>query len=176
MEKTTKTHYLRHDSHRAVSLNMIIKGLSETITLLENQIHDIDWYDGDWFMEETEGNYRLAFIAFQNYINGSIKDFADSLKEKETYYKLEQNLNNNTKTKIELIIGLANYIKHKEEGTPHRGTKEILDYFNLNYTDVTYFDNSPIFQGLTLLNENWDLFKIKVFVMDWREFLWSRND
>jgi hypothetical protein len=176
MGKTTKTHCFRHDSHRAVSLNLIIKGLSETITLLENQIHDIHWYDGDWFMEESEGIYGLAFIAFQNYINGSIKDFADTLKEKETYYKLEQNLNNNTKTKIELIISLANYIKHKEEGTPHKGTKEILDYFNLNYENVNYLDNSPIFQGLTLLNEDWDLFKIKNYVMEWRELLWSRND
>ncbi len=168
-----KTHYLRND-HRAKSLNMIIKGLTETIVILKNQINEIHWYDGDWFMEECEPIYGLAFIAFQNYINGSIKDFADSLKEKKTYYKLEQNSNN--KSKIELIIGLANYIKHKEEGTPHKGTKEILDYFKLNYENVIYLDNSPIFQGLTLLNEDWDLFKIKVYVTEWREFLWSRND
>jgi len=175
MEKITKTHYLRID-HRAVSLNMTIKGLTETITTLKNQINEIHWYDGDWFMEESEPIYGLAFIAFQNYINGSIKDFSDDLKAKETYYKLEQKTNSNTKSKIELIIGLANYIKHKEEGTPHKGTKETLDYFKLNYENVTYLDNSPIFQGLTILNEDWDLFKIKEYVTEWREFIWSRND
>lgn len=175
MEKTIKTHYLRND-HRAVSLNITINGLSETIATLKNQIKEIHWYDGDWFMEESEPIYGLAFIAFQNYINGSIKDFADSLKEKEKYYKLGKKQNNNTKSEIELIIGLANYIKHKEEGIPHKGTKETLDYFKLNYENVTYLDNSPIFQGLTLLNEDWDLFNIKEYVTDWREFLWSRND
>jgi len=144
MEKITKTHYLRID-HRVVSLNVTIKGLTETITTLKNQINEIYWYDGDWFMEESEPIYGLAFIAFQIYINGSIKDFSGDLKAKETYYKLEQKTNNNTKSKIELIIGLANYIKHKEEGTPHKGTKETLDYFKLNYENVTYLDNSPIF-------------------------------
>ena len=107
MEKITKTHYLRID-HRAVSLNMTIKGLTETIATLKNQINEIHWYDGDWFMEESEPIYGLAFIAFQNYINGSIKDFFFFFKAKETYYKLEQKTNNNTKSKIELIIGLAN--------------------------------------------------------------------
>lgn len=144
MEKIIKTHYLRND-HRAVSLNMTIKGLTETIATLKNQITEIHWYDGYWFMKESEPIYGLAFIAFQNYINGSIKVFVVSLKEKETYYKLEQTQNNNTKSKIELIIGLANYIKHKEEVTPHKGTKETLDYFKLNYENETYLNNSPIF-------------------------------
>lgn len=175
MEKITNIHYLRID-HRAVSLDITIKGLTETITFLKNQIDEIDWYDGYWFMEESEPIYGLAFIAFQNYINGSIKDIADSLKEKETYYKLEQYLKEGNRSRIELIIGLANYAKHKDEGTPHKGTKDILDHFNLNYEDVTYLDKSPIFQGLTLLNEDWDLLQVKTFVTDWRELLWSRNE
>lgn len=175
MREIFKTHYLRND-HRAVSLNMTIKGLTETIEILKKQINEVHWYDGDWFLEESEPVFGLAFIAFQNYINGSIKDFSESLKEKEAYYKLERNPNNNTKSKIELIIGLANYIKHKEEGVPHKGTKAILDYFNLDYENVTSLDNSPVFQGLTLLNEDWDLFKIEDYITEWREFLWSRKN
>ncbi len=178
MAKTTNIDFLRID-HRAVSLDITIKGLTETIAILKNQIDEINWYDGDWFMEESEPIYGLAFIAFQNYINGSIKDFSNSLEKKETYYKLEQNNNNNnnnTKSKIELIIGLANYIKHKDEGILRKGTKGTLDYFKLNYENVTCLDNSPIFQGLTLLDENWNLFEVKNYVMEWREFLWSRND
>ncbi|NOU46150.1 MAG: hypothetical protein HOO86_03710 [Bacteroidales bacterium] len=175
MDKTAKTHYLRHD-YRAVSLDLTIRGLSETITVLKNQVNEIYWYDRDFFLDESEPIYGLAFIAFQNYINGSIKDFCDSLKEKETYYKIELHQNSNEKSKIELIIGLANYIKHKEEGVTYKGTKEILDYFKLDYENVFYLDSSPIFQGLTLLNEDWDLFKIKDYVTEWREFIWSRND
>jgi len=175
VEKITYTHYLRFD-HRAVSLDMTIKGLSETITILKHQVNEIDWYDGDWFMEESEPIYGLAFIAFQNYINGSIKDFADCLKGKESFYKIEQNPKSSNRSKIELIIALSNYAKHKEEGIPHKGTKDILDHFELTYIDVTYLDKSPIFQGITLLNEEWNLFQIKNIVTDWREYLWSRND
>lgn len=175
MEKITKTHYLRPD-HRAVSLDLTIKGLSETITVLKNQIDEIDWYDGDWFMEESEPIYGLALIAFQNYINGSIKDFANSLKEKESFYKVEQSPKDGTRSKIELIIGLANYAKHKDEGTPRKGTKDILDHFKLAFNNVTYLDKSPIFQGLTLLNAEWNLFQVKNLVTNWREYLWSRNE
>ena len=175
MKKIRNIDYLRYD-HRAVSLDMTIKGLSETINILNNQVYELDWYDGDWFMEESEPIYGLMFIAFQNYINGSIKDFTDSLEEKESYYKIEQNLKDNKRSKIELIIGLANYAKHKDEGIPHKGTKAILDHFKLNYSDVTYLDKSPIFEGLTLLNEDWDLFQIKNQVTDWRDYLWSRDD
>lgn len=175
MAKITKTHYLRFD-HRAVSLDMTIKGLSETIEILKNQIDEIAWYDGGWFMEESEPIYGLAFIAFQNYINGSIKDFADSLKEKESFYKIEQNSKKGNRSKIELIIALANYAKHKDEDTLHKGTKDILEHFELTYNDVIYLDKSPIFQGLSLLNEEWDLFQIKNIVTDWREYLWSRNE
>jgi len=175
MEKKTKTHYLRID-HRVVSLDMTIKGLTETISILRNKINEIHWYDGDWFMEESEPIYGLAFIAMQNYINGSIKDFADNLKEKGLFYKLNHNPTINEKTRVELIIGLANYAKHKDEGTPHKGTKDTLDYFNLNYKNDTYIDNSPIFQGLTLLSTDWNLFEIKNYVTEWRELIWSSKE
>lgn len=46
MVKITNIHCFRID-HRAVSLNMILKGLTETIAILKNQINEIHWYDGD---------------------------------------------------------------------------------------------------------------------------------
>jgi len=168
------THYLKVD-YRAASLNMIIAGLENAIGDLKNQMNEIDWYDGDWFLEETEPIYGLALIAFQNYINGSIKDLKGQLKERLNYYKLEPKPSAFSKSKIELIVGLANYSKHKDEGLPHKGTKEILDCFELNYTEVLYLDKSPIFQGLTILDENWDLIKIKNNVTSWRKLLCAQN-
>jgi len=168
-------HYLGFD-FRVNSLNKTIIGLNGIITELKEKLNENNWYTIDFFLEESEFIYGLIFIAFQNYINGSVKDIAESLKEKETYYKLEQNLPVGSRSRIELIIGLANYAKHKDEGTPHKGTKEILDHFNLNYDDENYLDKSPIFQGLTLLNADWDLFQVKNLVTDWREYLWSRYD
>jgi hypothetical protein len=168
------THYLKVD-YREVSLEMIINGLNDAIDTLKNQIDEIHWYDGDWFMEESEPIYGLAFIAFQNYINGSIKDFKGDLESKQELYKIENKESKYSKSKIELIIGLANYSKHKDEGIPHRGTKEVLDCFGLNYKNVTYLDNSPIFQGLSILDENWDLVKIKAIAIEWRKLLWNQE-
>ncbi len=168
------THILQVD-YRAVSLNIIINGLNDAIKVLGNQIDEIHWYDGDWFMEESEPIYGLAFIAFQNYINGSINDFKGELKNKEELYKLSQNSDNYSKSRIELIIGLANYSKHKDEGTPYKGTKEILDYFKLNYENISFLDESPVFQGLPILDKDWDLLKIRDLVTEWRKSLMSQS-
>ncbi|PKQ45196.1 hypothetical protein [Confluentibacter flavum] len=168
------TSYLKVD-YREVSLEIIINGLNDAINTLKKQIDEIHWYDGDWFMEESEPIYGLAFIAFQNYINGSIQDFKGNLLSKQELYKIENSKSKYPKTKIELIISLANYTKHKDDGVPHKGTKEVLDCFKLNYLNVTYLDKSPIFQGLTILNKNWDLFKIKAIVTKWRKLLWNQE-
>jgi len=45
--------------------------------------------------------------------------------KKKSFYKIEQNTKDNKTSKFELIIGLANYAKHKDEGIPHKGTKDI---------------------------------------------------
>lgn len=168
------THYLKVD-YRAVSLEMIINGLNSAIDNLKNQIDEIPWYDGSWFMEESEPIYGLAFIAFQNYINGTIKDYKGNLKSKQELYRIENSKSKYPKSKIELIIGLANYSKHKDEGTPHKGTMEILDCFELDYKNPGYLEKSPIFQGLTILNEDWNLIKVKAMITEWRKLLWTQE-
>jgi len=168
------THYLKVD-YREVSLEIIINGLNNAIDSLKKQIDEIHWYDGDWFMEESEPIYGLAFIALQNYINGSIKDFKGNLNNKQELYRIENNESKYPKSKIELIVGLANYSKHKDEAIPHKGTKELLDCFELNYENVRYLDKSAIFQGLTILSNDWDLLKIKAIVTKWRELLWNQE-
>ena len=167
-------HYLRVD-YRKVSLEIIVDGLNEAIESLKNNIEKINWYDIDWFMEESEPIYGLAFIAFQNYINGSIKDFKGNLNNKNLLYKIENSESEFSRSKIELIVALANYSKHKDEGIPHKGTREILDNFGLNYENITYLDESPIFQGLSIFNEEWDLLKIMEITTEWRELFWSQE-
>lgn len=171
-----KTHFLRTD-YRYESLYQIITGLDHSIKVLENKITEHCWYDGDWFREESEPIYGLAFIAYQNYINSSIKDFSGSTNEKERYYKIPPDLCDYQKTSIELIIGLANYSKHKEEdGKLHFGTKEILECFKLSTDKEPEPDKSPVFDGLSVLNESWNLFEILEVVKNWRERLWSEEN
>lgn len=168
-EKYSKIHYLEAD-YRANSLNQIIHALVSTIKSLEDRVKENDWYDGIWFREDTESIFGLAFIAFQNYINGSIKDLVNSSVEKAKYYKLEPKIETYEKTYIELIIGLANYIKHKDDdGDLHKGTSSILKDFNLDISkDADIVDSSPIFNGLSILSVNWNLFEIESNVKIWR--------
>ena len=143
-----KTHWRRHD-FRVNSLHLIIDGLRNSIAELQKKVNEVHWYDGDWLLEETEPIYGLAMIAFQNYIIGSISDFEGDTKNKHAYYRQDKKLGNFSNTTIELIVTLANYAKHQNEGLPFSGTKTILQNFNLTYQDLTYLDDSAIFQGLT---------------------------
>lgn len=171
MVKDINSHWLQND-FRYESLNQIISGLNNSICSLKDRMKEVNWYDGLWFLEETETIYGLAFIAFQNYINGSVKDFSEDTKQKEKYYKLESKFKDFEKSSIELIIGLANYSKHKDDELLHKGTIEILTSFKLNFGIDVEIEQSPIFRGLTILDEQWDLFKIVKIVKDWRENLW----
>ena len=170
--KNPKTHWLQVD-YRAESLRQIITGLDNSINTLQDRVEELGWYDGLWFLEDSEPIYGLAFIAFQNYINGSIKDLYESVNDKTLYYKLGTNSANFEKSDIELIIGLANYIKHKDDEKLHRGTQEILNAFDLKNNGE--INNSPIFDGLTILNKDWKLFQILEIVINWRESL-IKND
>lgn len=160
---------------RIESYNQIILGLENSIKILKQKLNDLDWYDGLWFLEEAEPIYGLAFIAFQNYINGSIKDFCESTDKKEFYYKENQVIGSSKRSKIELIIGIANYSKHKDEGSIHKGTREILESFNINCTSEIDIVKSPIFEGLNILHEKWDLLEILKITSDWRECLWVNS-
>jgi hypothetical protein len=171
MGKIERTHFRRHD-FRVKSLDMVVDGLQKSIAELEKKVSEIHWYDADWLMEETEPIYGLAFIAFQNYIIGSIADIEGTTKTKHDYYKKDQIIPGYTHTTIELITALANYAKHKDEGLL-KGTIIILDGFRLNYKDVIYLNETAIFQGLDILDSDWDLIKIKDYLTDWRESLWT---
>lgn len=163
------THLLKVD-YRVESLNLIINGLENSIQTIIAKNKEIDWYDGIWMREESEPIYGLAFIAFQNYINGSINDLFDKPENKVQYYKIANKHKDFDRTQIELIIGLANYYKHKDSKF-HNGTVEILKSFNLDVNNENVVDNSPIFEGLDILNSKWNLFEIKKIVTDYREKL-----
>lgn len=169
-----KTHWRKID-YRSESLTQIVNGLDSALNILNNQLETIEWYDAVFYREEAEPIWGLAFIAFQNYINGSIFDLYKKASEKTKYYNIEPNYRNFNRSNIELIIGLANFIKHKDDEKPlHDGTKKILIDFNLPYQNDS--ENSPIFGGLTILSEKWDIFEVYKSVKDWRTKLFEEYE
>ncbi|RFC53190.1 hypothetical protein [Brumimicrobium aurantiacum] len=162
----TQTNLIQAD-YNAESLRHIIIGLKNSIKTIEA----IYSFDGIWLLEKSEPVFGMAFIAFQNYINTSIKDLFDSTANKITYYKIGPRLERFERSNAELIIGLANYLKHKDEGKLHSGTKNILNAFNLETSEM--IEESPIFKGLDILDEKWDLIKIYEMIIDWRKELFA---
>jgi len=162
-----KTHIWRLD-YRKESIIQIIAGLKAAITKLEERIDERDWYDTSFFLEDTEPIVGLAFIAFQNYIYGSIKDRFKSIETAKLARLTSPILKRYNRTEIELIIVLANYCKHTD-GELTKATKGILREFKFDGG----IDSTPIFDGLELLSAAWDLDEILLKVLSWREALWT---
>lgn len=171
------THCLQYNDFRAEYLFQQITGLDNSIQTLKRKVKEINWYDGGFLLDDLEPIFGLAFIAYQIYINGSIKDAFGNTDNKWHYYSIEPLSNDFERSQVELIVGLANYSKHKDDGsTLHKGTKEILESFKLQLGDNVEIGNSPIFKGLTILNESWDLFEVMKVVQTWREKLWLEQN
>ena len=68
---------------------MIMKGLNNSIKEFRRFSEKNQWHDGLFLLEDCEHIYGLAFIAFQNYINASIKDLTEQggKQLQQQYYK-----------------------------------------------------------------------------------------
>lgn len=171
MNDTSKLTHVRQHDFRRESLDQIIKGLDSALQVHQKRNEEVVWYDFLWYMEDSESIYGLAFIAFQNYIVESINDLHGTTENKVNLFKLEPNLEKNKNSSIQLIMTLANYAKHKDEGELRGPTKSILESFNLDTSAEII--NSPIFTGFSLLNDDWNLFKVFEIVVSWREKLFE---
>jgi hypothetical protein len=172
----TNTHWKRHD-FRIDSLRDTISGLENSILGLKSKIDQINWYDGLWFMEESEPIYGLAFIAFQNYINSSIYDRFESLEKQYLKYKIGEEIKRTGRTDIELIISIANYFKHRDHPNNLMGeTLKVMRDFNLKFDKDIDITDSPIFKGLEIFSVNRKLELIIQVTEKWREKLWTLED
>lgn len=168
----TKTHWKKVD-YRLESLIYTINGLENAITELKKKLITIDYYDSGWYQEEVEPIIGLAFVSLQNYINSSIYDRFASLDKQYEKYKLGNLINNSGRTDIDLIIGLANYFKHRDDHRDlHISTQRILTDFSLNHSKENNIDNSPLLIGLEYLSKDEDLISLIQLVKKWREKIW----
>jgi hypothetical protein len=168
-----------------------IKVLREIISPLQIQFENtrnIIKNDGGWlwdmhYADDTEHLIGIVFIILQNYINSSISDLYPDLKKLHEKYLIDKKLENSQITRIELIITIANYYKHRDlPPSLHNNTERVLDSLNIKFREgnneqnSNYFHaigaSSPVFSGLGMLSENWDLNDLINIVTEWRENLW----
>lgn len=171
-----KTHWRRQD-YRIESLQYIILGLENSIKHLDEVCKEYPLYGETFYSEEVEPIVGMAFIALQNYINSSIFDLFESLNKKEAIYQQDIKITPYKRTRIELIIGLANYLKHRDDNRPfNKGTLNILKDFQLNHDDELGESVSPIFEGYDLLTTNSKMEELIDIVKEWRENMWTNYE
>lgn len=170
----TKIHYKRID-FRIASLEYTIEALELAINKIKIKSEEVEWFNWDWVMEQSEPIIGTAFVAFQNYINSSIYDGFENLDQQFLLYKTGNAVPGFESTQIELIIGLANYYKHRDHPTSlHKHTEETLNSFQLYFCEEQ--ERSTILKGLELLSSDWELSKIIPIVKNWRDELWIEVD
>jgi hypothetical protein len=178
-------HYLRKDTRIETIKNIIDsfqKQLDKVAELCEND--DFDWWD-NFYADDTEHFAGTVFIVLQNYINSSISDLFPKLTKLHSKYTFDEKVNENSETtRIELIIALANYYKHRDLPTElHKYTTNPLDNLGIDYKHIYDIENnkyfhkmgadSPIFNGLSILSKKWNYNDLVEIVSEWRENLWK---
>ena len=168
-----KTHWRKVDFRKS-SLIKTIEGLENSISTLKNLNSENEWYDSLFLLEDIEPIIGMAFITCQNYINSSIFDLDENLSRKLELYKKGQFLAPYGRTRIELIIAVSNYFKHRDDDKRmHKGTSIVLESFNFEYEDFDSIEDSPIFKAIELFDKNWRLNSLIDIVNDWRKDIWE---
>jgi len=160
--------------YRINNLMLIIESFENTRVKLRKQIEASDWYSNEMYVTELELLLGMIFISLQNYINGTIMDWFPRLKDQHLKYNIGKK---EEKNRIELIIALANYYKHKDSsGNLYPNTMKALEYYNLSTDKDADIVNSPILKGFELLSENWKIDNLVDIVKLWRKELWCFDE
>ncbi len=107
-------HCLRSDS-RINAVKKLIKPIQiefEKI-IIHNKKEEYIYWDSV-YSDDAEHLVGIVFIILQNYINSSISDLYPDLQKINLKYKIDEEINNSKTTRIELIIAMANYYKHRD--------------------------------------------------------------
>ena len=112
---------LEHDS-RYTMVKSIFDALSGNLRSLWQQAENSDEeLEIDFFVEQAEWMYGIAFVTAQTYITGTVADANLLKKGKKDFqtYQLLKDFSNEIKgtetTQLQLCDAIANYFKHHEE-------------------------------------------------------------
>lgn len=180
-------HYLRNDNRIGIVKN-IIKPFQLQLNDIENICKEnlSDW--DNFYADDTEHLVGTVFILLQNYINSSISDLYPGLTRLHSKYSLDKKVQGNSKTtRIELIIAIANYYKHRDLPSElHKYTINPLEDLKIDYKRFYDIENdkffheigggSPVFIGFSLLSQLWSFNELVYIVEEWRKNLWLTEE
>ena len=171
-------HYWLEMDHRFEGLEAIFDGFNKALETFHEKFNQYNWYDGDFYREETELIYGVVLVSLQNYINKSCVDFLDEklfgYKQKYQFYDKNSKIIDAEISQIRLIIELANYFKHRDDERDFiKSTKDCLTKLGLMkfYKDSDErFEDELIFEGLLLINSHKiDINELLQIVKKWRD-------
>lgn len=176
-------HYLRKDLRIRILKNLVNPFQLQLVDIFENSKKEGHIYWDSVYADDTEHLVGTVFIILQNYINSSISDLYPDLTKLYHKYTIDKTIDNSRTTRIELIIAIANYYKHRDlPSVLHKDTVKHFENLGIEYKEIydhesnRYFHkigaDSPVFNGLSYLSESWDCNELIQIVSDWRENLW----
>jgi len=185
--KISTGHYKRIDTRIKIVKDIISPLQRQFEKIMETNKKDDFFYWDMLYADDTEHIVGIVFIILQNYINSSISDLYPDLTKLYQKYSIDKNINNYQITRIELIITVANYYKHRDLPPElHKNTAKILDELDIKFKEIydeenfKYFHSegsgSPVYSGLSLLSENWNFEDLINIVSEWRENLWLTEE
>lgn len=180
-------HYLRIDTRIGVIKDIISPFQLQIDNIKEICEKDSFIYWDDFYADDTEHLVGTVFIVLQNYINSSISDLFPDLSKLFTKYSIDKKVNNAQTTRIELIIAIANYYKHRDLPPKlAKHTLKSLNDLNIEFKEIYDVENdkyfhkigsgSPVFEGFSLLSEFWNFNDLINIVSEWRENLWLKEE
>lgn len=179
-------HYLNADFRINILKKLINPLQLQLVDITECSEKEGDIYWDSVYADDVEDLVGTVFIILQKYINSSISDLYPDLTKLYSKYAVDNKIDNSQTTRIELIVAVANYYKHRDlPSVLHKGTvkqfenleieyKEFYDPENTKYSHKIGSD-SPVLSGLTYLSKSWDLNELIQIVADWRENLWLNS-
>jgi hypothetical protein len=180
-------HYLRIDTRIKVIKDIVLPFQTQLDYIYKICEKDNFIYWDSVYADDTEHIVGTVFIVLQNYINSSITDLFPDSSKLFVKYSIDKKINNSQTTRIELIIALANYYKHRDLPTDLRdSTTKFLNDLKIEFKEIydiqnsKYFhkigSNSPVFNGFSLLSELWNFNDLINIVSDWRENMWLNEE
>ena len=153
-------------------------GLKEVAQLLE----EADEESFDYYFDQAENMFGIAFVMAQTYITGTISDVNEIANEEtkvnkdELLKEYQDNVDGLEITKVELCDAIANYFKHHDEWenwsptARNRKTISILNTVGINRTDAYPCDKAA---NLMWPNNAEDLEPLLELLTEWREVVIS---